>query len=153
MTIIAFDGTAMAGDRAMWNGSVCVPTTKVFRVPKSGVSLLRAPLLVGCAGTAWWGVRVMRWLEEGGDPPQFPDDEKGKSVALVVDRRRRMFQFSSEGLLSPVRVEGRRTAFGATVGVIGAMCAMESGASARQAVLLVAKYTDVAGLGVDVVRF
>lgn len=152
MTIIAWDGVTMAGDRAMWDGNICVPSCKVERLPGSHLSFLKGPVLVGGCGSGWFARRVITWIEKGGERPPCPDDSKQSDVLLIVDSRRRIYRLSCL-TLDATPVQARRTAFGAPAGVGPALAAMEFGASARQAVEWCIKNTDIAGLGVDVVRF
>lgn len=151
MTIIAFDGEEMVGDRAAWSGSMSYPVCKVYRLDKHILTFVKGPVLVGFSGTGWFCFKVLDWMRGGPHPGACPDDDKGRSCAMVVDRASRIWRLSAASL-HPERVLAKRHALGATIGFAVAMGAMECGASARRAVRLCAKYTDVAGHGIDVVR-
>ena len=152
MTIIAFDGTTMAGDRASWCGSTAHPTRKVYRLDEHELPFTSKSVLVGFAGTSWFCFAVLEWMRKGGPYPQCPPDDKGKSCALIVDSRRRIWRLAAD---SPIAepVLDRKTAFGATVGQAMAYGYMAAGGSAAGAVALCVKHTDIAGIGVDVISF
>lgn len=150
MTIIAFDGTTMAADRAAWSGSYSYKVRKVYRLRQHKVPFARGELLVGLVGQAAFALQVLRWMEDGGERPVALAEDQQYAVALVVARGR-AWKLHAHGL-TPEPLTGGTAALGAPIGCAAAMAAMRMGASARRAILIASEFTDVAGGGVDVER-
>jgi hypothetical protein len=149
MTTIAWDGTTLAADACSWSGSARRRVRKVFKV--------RAPdgrhFLVAFSGEAAFAVAVLAWMRGQGSRPNcrdFMDPANfGQQCALVIDEKRRVWQLSPT--LVYIRHYERIYAFGG--GHEFAWGALEAGATAREAVQIAIKRSDLAGLGVDTVRF
>lgn len=150
MTIIVFDGTHLAGDRAAWAGSTCYPVRKVYRIESHKLPYAKGPILVGIAGHVGHALEVLRWIREAGPVPVCPDDQKTRPSAIVIDQRRNIWRIQSDGL-GAEPVMDRKAVFGAMVCEAMARGVLEMGGSARKAVMTCIKYTDSAALGVDVV--
>lgn len=154
MTIIAWDGKALAGDRATWCGSHAQRTVKVFRLDLHRLPFTRHPILIGFAGSASFAAEVLAWLRgEKGEAPTPPPSMDEKACALVIDRRRRAWRLPARSLTAPEVLLDRRLAYGAEPAMGVAIGAMTFGATAKQAVQLAIARTDCAALGVDVVTF
>lgn len=147
MTCIAWDGVTLAGDRAAWSGSCCYPVKKVYRIESRSLGRI----LVGLSGDGGYAHAVLRWLETGENPGEYPERlEKGAiQIGLIVKRNRRVLKLDSALRLMPTY--GRIHALGG--GQDMAIGALAAGASARLAVRIVMRHSDMAGIGVDVVRF
>lgn len=152
MTIIAFDGTTMAADRASWCGGQASRVCKIFKEPKHHLPFTREPVLIGFAGSAAFASQVLEWIRVGGPKPDVPESMKEKGCALIADRRGRVWRLMAVGLVGE-RLLDRVAVYGAETGMGLALGYMLAGGSARGAVLEVIKRTDVAALGVDCLSF
>lgn len=96
---------------------------------------------------------VLGWMRGTGSRPNCHDfmavDRVGDQCALVIDEQHRIWQLSCS--LVYTRAYERIYAFGG--GQDFAWGALEAGATAREAVQIAIKRSDLAGLGVDCVRF
>ena len=92
MTTLAWDGRTLAADRAVWSGAICYRVKKVYYVD----SPKRGRLLVGFTGTAWFALLALDWLRAGelAPGPQCPDSDKGNTLGIVVDAKRRVWRLS-----------------------------------------------------------
>lgn len=149
MTTIAWDGTTLAADACSWSGSARRRVRKVFKVrAKDG-----RVFLVAFAGEAAFAMAVLAWMRGEGVRPNchdfMPVEDCGQQCALVIDEKRRVWQLSPT--LVYIRHYERIYAFGG--GHEFAWGALEAGATAREAVQIAIKRSDLAGLGVDTVRF
>lgn len=140
MTVIAWDGTALAADRMMNFGGYWAPTTKVHRLRSGG-------LMAGCGSSAL--VAEMRaWLDAGADPATFPAAqrvEKDSCSVLVVRPGGMLFQY--ENTPYPLALNTRRWAIGS--GRDFAAMAMHLGKTAAEAVRLTAELCNDCVGGVD----
>ena len=134
MSTICWDGKTLAADR-MCCASFKARTTKVWRLANGA--------LFGGAGVMEHVLVARAWLEEGGDKPENLDDfcgilvESGKSYRL-------------EGRLIRERIVERYHAVGS--GSPFAITAMHLGKTAREAVLIAARFDPRTGGGVDVLE-
>jgi ATP-dependent HslUV protease subunit HslV len=121
-----------------------------FRVCK--VHKLRAPdgrmFLVALAGDGHFSPSLLKWMRGGEHPGKSPDENA--TIAVVIDEQLRIWRMSSNGLnycqvLEKVHASGAGQDF--------AIGALEAGATAVQAIKIAEKRSDMAGLGVDSVRF
>ncbi len=96
---------------------------------------------------------VLAWMRGEGKEPDCRDfmaaENFGNQCALVIDEQRRVWQLSPR--LVYIRHYERFYAFRG--GQEFAWGALEAGATARKAVQIAIKRSDLAGLGVDTVRF
>lgn len=147
MTTIAWDGKTLAADRGAWSGTFCYRARKVWKIAnKKG-----QPMLVAVCGDAGFAAAYIEFLRgRGAEPTKYPDDpNKTYGIALLVDHHKRTWRVNSDGRRH--RVYGKLVVMGG--GQEGVMCAMLAGAGAREAVLIVAKCTELSRFGADAVRF
>ena len=111
MTIIAWDGFSLAGDRQRTFGGTPSRTRKVHRVAAPNGH----EFLVGCAGRSDYIEAFMAWMRTGEQKPDM--DRDAEFHALVIDRRKRIFAI--RGTLVYIRVQSRCWA-------IGSGCDLES---------------------------
>lgn len=149
MTTIAWDGTTLAADRCSWSGDTRRRVRKVFK--------LTAPdgrrFLVAFSGHGSFCLAVLGWMrgERGRpDPLAFmAATELNSQCALVIDEKRRVWQLGNELVYSQMREK----IYGFGGGQAYAFGALEAGATAIEAVRIAIKRSDMAGIGVDWVRF
>ena len=144
MTVVAFDGQSLAGDRLAAAGGTPLPRTrKVF--------WLRAPngkqALVGFSGGSSYTNAYLNWMNGGPAPVSGPDE---KWSILLIEHPRLVWYRSDSA--------NRWDLFGATKWAIGsgadyALGAMAAGKTAADAVRIASRLDVGCGLGVDVVRF
>lgn len=108
-----------------------------------------ARYLVAFCGDGHFAQAILNWMRGGEHPGKYPTTDN-VVVALVIDQQRRIWRMESTALRYG-RVLERLHASGA--GQDFAIGALEAGASAVQAVRIAIKRSDMAGLGVDWVRF
>lgn len=139
MTVIAWDGRALAADRLMQSGDTRQPTTKIWR---------HGGGLVGVTGNLSVGMEMLAWFRAGAEPAAFPASNRnlGEGATLVhVDAAGRCWRYDSTP--HAFVVEGPFAAFGS--GDMAALVAMHCGKTAREAVEVAAVYCSSVGLGVD----
>jgi hypothetical protein len=144
VTVIAWDGKTLAGDRLASYGGTKVRTRKVFRVTdRNGKEWL-----IGAAGDKplleAWRAWFCGKTEER--PAIAGSDE---FTVLMIDRSHRVWQM--QYTLTPWRIPAKFAAVGSARGE--ALGAMVMGADARRAVLVAQKIDATCGLGVDCVSF
>lgn len=142
MTVIAWDGTTLAGDRLATYGGTKMRSRKVHLVTWKGKEWL-----IGGAGSLSITTAWLAWLQGKGDQPKIGDDDQ--FTGILIDRRHRIWQVHAN--LVPFRVPGKRHAIGSGRGE--ALGAMAMGADAKKAVMIAQAIDDSCGLGVDAVRF
>ncbi|WP_416048950.1 hypothetical protein [Cupriavidus basilensis] len=147
MTTIAWDGTTLAADRCSWSGGVRRRVRKIYRVRAPGGRVF----LVAFCGNGDFAMAILAWMRGGDRPdPAHFDVDKTSTCAVVIDERGGVWQLS--GALS-YGCRMRERVFAQGAGHEFAWGALEAGATARRAVLIAAKRSDYAALGVDCVRF
>ena len=146
MTTIAFDGTTLAADRCAWSSGNRYRVRKVYKV--------RAPdgrrFLVAFSGNGSYCMALLNWMRGGPKPGAYPEDGGPYTVAVVIDQQRRIWRMESHSLTYCQVLEKFHACGGGQDFAIGAL---EAGATAREAVQIAIKRSDMAGLGVDTVRF
>lgn len=143
MTVIAWDGKVLAGDRLGDASGTKVTIRKVYRVKsKDG-----RRYLIGAAGSSGLIAAWRRWIEGSGPEPRMTKDDE--FAALMVDERLRVWKV--EWNLAHIRYRDRIAAIGSGRGE--ALGAMAMGADARRAVQIASRFDTNCGKGVDVVRF
>jgi ATP-dependent HslUV protease subunit HslV len=146
MTTIAFDGTTLAADRCAWSSGNRYRVRKVYKV--------RAPdgrlFLVAFCGQANYCMAVLDWMRGGPRPGEYPNKDGTYTIAVVIDEQRRIWRMESD-YLTYTQVLEKVHACGA--GQDFAIGALEAGATAAEAIRITMKRSDLAGLGVDTVRF
>lgn len=122
---------------------------KVFKVKASDGS----QFLVAFAGSGAFALAVLAWMQGKAGKPVPTDfmnaDDRENQCALVIDEQRRVWQLSGHLIYSRMR----ETIYAFGGGQDFAIGALEAGATAVQAVRIAIKRSDMAGLGVDWVRF
>ena len=141
MTTIAYRDGVMAADSAVITGH----QTRVARVRK----VHRCPdgTLIGGAGAAWAIQAVWAWFDKGepeDERPEFETEEEELLNLLIVRPDGRVTRM--DDTRGEYQVEGEYHALGA--GDEGALCAMAAGASAVEAIEIVARFNLYTGLPV-----
>jgi ATP-dependent protease HslVU (ClpYQ) peptidase subunit len=143
MTVIAYDGKQLAGDKMTNFGGLHGTTTKVHRI---------GDLLVGGAGTTAQIIEMQEWIRSGHPVDRFPTpqrDAKDCVSMLVIHRDGTVWQF--ENTPHPIVIENKFWAIGS--GRDYAMAAMHLGCTARAAVQVAMALDSGCGNGVDVIGF
>lgn len=143
MTAIAWDGTTLAADRAMFGDEQMMECSKLRILYKKDNPVMFA----GC-GSHYNIMAVMKWISDGceGKPDIDRDaDTLGASFGILVDSYGHAFNVFGNGhlerILAPFAGDGSATQF-----LYGALAA---GASADKAVQLAVQMRGDAGIGVD----
>jgi len=142
MTIIAWDGKVLAGDRLGDAGGLARSTTKVIKF---------AGGLYGSCGSSSAAVEMLEWIKAGENPETCPayqrtDDYQG----IILVRPDRSVWVWGRGPY-PFRMEDPFTAMGS--GRDFAIAAMYLGKDAIDAVKIANKFDTGCGMGVDSVTF
>ena len=145
MTTIAWDGETLAADRAAWSGAMKYRVRKVHKVKAPD----GAVYLVAFSGDGHFAQAVLRWMTGGPHPGAYPNTDN-VVIAVVIDEQRRIWRMESTNLRYGCVLERVHACGGGQDFAIGAL---EAGATAAQAVRIAAKRSDMAGLGVDWVKF
>jgi 20S proteasome alpha/beta subunit len=134
MTTIVCDLTKMVGDRRITIGDLFFPATKIFKIKGE---------IVGAAGLDGEGAAFMEWLRKPTDtrPVLAPD-----SFEAIVLRRDGIYYYDYTCIGTKVELPFYAIGNGA----LGALCAMERGATPEEAVQLVAKHSHGTGSEIDV---
>jgi len=139
MSVVAWDGKAVAADKQATCSSMRFTVTKLRRLGTGEV--------LAWTGDLDSGVLLAQWFEDGADPAKWPkcQEDKDQWVRLLV--------FSSAGARfyerQPVAVaiEDRFMAWGS--GRDYAVGALACGKTAREAVEIAARFSTECGMGVD----
>jgi hypothetical protein len=134
MSTVTYDGKSLAADR-LCVGSFKTRAKKVWRLSRGR--------LFGGAGITEQVLAVRAWLDEGGDKPDGLTDFNGILIESGVAYR-------LEEKLIRDRILERCHAVGS--GAPFAITAMALGKSAREAVLIAARFDPRTGGGVDVLE-
>lgn len=140
MTVIAWDGLIMAGDKRTNFGGLHATTTKVHRLPDGS--------LAGCAGNTAQIAEMVHWLAQGADVGKIPASQRDAKECvsmLVVYPNGHLWQY--ENTPYPIRIENKFWAIGS--GRDFAMAAMRLGRSALDAVALACELDMNCGNGID----
>jgi len=140
MTVVAWDGEMLAGDKRTNFGGLHGTTTKVHRLPDGS--------LVGCAGNTAQIAEVVHWLGAGAEPDKMPAiqrDAKECVSALVIRPDGKVLQY--ENTPHPIRIENKTWAIGS--GRDFAMAAMYLGRGAIDAVAVACVLDSGCGNGID----
>ncbi len=140
MTVIAWDGRTLAGDRESGSQYIkCTAATKVYRI--NGC-------LVGCAGTGAINAQWREWFRAGAKPEDFKaplNDADNFTHALVIqpDGRIHLYQRTPY----PIEMHGPFAAVGS--GQEAALAVLHMGGDARKAVEIASIVCAGCGGGVD----
>lgn len=144
MTVIAFDGTTLAGDRRVCTGDSPVGTcTKVFKV---------RDVLVGITGNLVEGEVLLKWFREGAIPNAFPTDLGHDSETFLYAFRLNC-EVNVYTTRSAIPARFRSASFAAGSGQAYARAAMYCGRSAATAVAIACDFDLYSGDGIDTVTF
>jgi ATP-dependent protease HslVU (ClpYQ) peptidase subunit len=139
MTVIAWDGKTLAGDKRTNFGGLHGTTTKIHRFKGC---------LLGCAGNTAQIMEMHQWVMSGYKREEFPapqrDAEKCVSM-LVIEPSGKILQY--ENTPDPIVIENKFWAIGS--GRDYAMAAMHLGHSARVAAEVACALDVGCGNGVD----
>ena len=137
MTVIAWDGIALAADRRAVNCGLARTVCKIERV--NG-------MLIGMSGDHGAAAEMLKWFASGGDFPAKARDDI--ATLLVVDHSGvHLYTTGPE----PMNVLDRHMAIGS--GRDYALMAMHLGKSAKEAVELACLFDINCGNGVDFLEF
>lgn len=140
MTVLAFDGKTLAADRQAESGGHTTTMRKILRCQDGS--------LVGIAGHAAHGMRLLRWAVEGFDPAAFPvhkdDNDCAHLYRVMPDGKILVY----ENTIEPLRLLDSMFAGGCGRGL--ALGAMAAGADAKRAVEIACEHHAGCGRGVDV---
>ncbi|WP_442592472.1 hypothetical protein ACSBPU_12785 [Parapusillimonas sp. JC17] len=146
MTVIAWDGKALAADRQSECGSVKSSVCKIFRV-RDGIA--------GISGNLSVGMEVLSWYEAGAAPERYPDSnrrlDEGATLTVIRAEDGKPAVYFYESSPHPFRSCDPFAARGSGAGE--ALVAMACGKTASEAVLLAQAFNHTCGLGVDVLEF
>ena len=140
MTVIAWDGKTLAGDRQTTHDNTPTLTRKVYRIrhPRGG------HVLIGCSGHSGDCQEYIRAaLGEITEKPNF-----SSLLVLLIDQQGKAWGMNER--LVWWAIDAPYWSIGS--GCDFALGAMHAGKTAREAVLIASKLDKSCGLGVDVVR-
>lgn len=139
MTIIAWDGTTLAADKAATHVGYKRTVTKLYRVQEG---------IVAFAGSGPHALALLAWFRAGRDIATWPkaqEDGQTAADAFFVDHTRTLWRYSTTPY--PERCEDAFDATGA--GRDYALAAMHLGHSARVAVEVACALDNTCGNGID----
>ena len=146
MTVIAYRDGVMAGDTATsWGDDIrTFRKTKVFRFDIGGTIML-----VGVSGESASSQKFINWMLAGMSPPP-PEMTKGEDFVVLVVHDDGCIELWTEKMV-PVATAESYFAIGNGMGQ--ALCAMDAGATAEQAVGITIRRHPGCGGEVTSVRF
>lgn len=149
MTVIAWDGQTLAGDRRFARGQDIASCRKIFRITVSGNDHPEwQGALMGFAGNLDGGMEMVRWFEKCGmEPEKFPECQTKEDYAIVMVVRKDKTIWLFEQTPSPAQVLDPFYAIGG--GCHGAMCLMHTGMPSAIAIDIVSLYNNSCGGGID----
>ncbi len=140
MTVIAWDGTTLAADKASTVAGHAKTVTKIYRIPDG---------LVGFSGSAAGAMALLEWFRNGRVPSDYPKllqaDDNTAANALFIDSAGKQHLYSSGP--EPEQIEDKFGAMGA--GRDYALAAMYLGHSAHRAVEIACALDVFCGKGID----
>ena len=142
MTVIAWDGKALCGDRMASASGMPFSVTKVFRVNAGRIGI------VGIDGGMASGLRLVKWIINGEKPEEYPDCQKDDNQychALFITSEKKILRYERQ--ITPIEIEEPFFAVG--TGRDFAMAAMALGKTSREGVLLASRYDENCGRGFD----
>lgn len=127
MTTIAYRDGVLAADSSCWVDTTRVHSArKIWRVHGG---------LIGFAGTISYGLAMVRWLQSGADPDDYPKESNGSCI--IIDRRGIIRSYES-GSTTSMRIVEKYVSIGSGSSV--ALGAMFAGANAKDAIKASIKY-------------
>lgn len=141
MTVIAWDGHRLAGDKRGNSGGCIFTSRKIYRF---------RDCLVGFIGSADRVGALMEWIRGGCEPTKYPANPiDDNCFMLMVCRDGRILRY--EDTPWPIAIEDKKYAMGS--GGDAARAAMHLGCSAQKAVEIAFLFDLCCGDGVDVLSF
>ena len=143
MTIIAWDGKTLAADRRAMASGMIFSVTKIFKSEKG---------LYGFDGCYSVGLQMVKWLESGENPGDYPDGQKDNERychMLLITPERKILRYEREVLPIPIDLPFIASGCGRDY----AMGAMACGATASEAVEIACRFDNGCGNGVDTLTF
>jgi len=144
MTVVAWDGKTLAADKRVSYGTAHRNTTKIMRIGDT---------LAGIAGHAIYCMAVVNWLNEGGDPKNFPllpEAAEDMVSVLVITEEGLILEY---GHLPTPLIYDNHKFFSIGCGAPYAMSAMHFGRTAKEAVEFASQMDIGCGNGVDTLEF
>lgn len=139
MTVLAWDGKALAADRLACCGMQKATVTKIARAGDE---------LIGICGSLSTGNELREWYLNGANPDYFPsaglEDEDSELIVVKTDGTVWVYN----GSATPFQIEDPVCAFGA--GAQAAWGALLCGVSAERAVEIASQINISCGNGLDV---
>lgn len=155
MTTIAWDGKALAADRAFNTGYIQYPGRKIFHIklsPNLPYGIGGQDALVGVTGEAMALIPLIHWLAHGGAWPAgiLPTPKENEEcLLLVIIRRDKIIIMNCRGGVMELPQQNFVDGAGGMV----AMGVLLAGGSAERAVELAGAVTDYSKFGVDSLTF
>lgn len=143
MTVIAWDGKTLAADRLGATCGLKRSVTKIRRIRGA---------LCGASGDAHLALTLLKWLEAGAKPEEFPEDQRDEDKActvICITPERLILSYWT--LPTPVRLEDEFHAIGC--GRDYAIATMHLGHDARKAVEVASLFDANCGNGIDTLEF
>lgn len=140
MTVIAFDGKYLVGDRRRTVDGSPMSARKVFKVRAND----GRKFLVGCAGCSWDAVAFVRWVSGRGDKPS-----PTAFCAISIDEKNRIWYVAEKLIYHRITLPY----FAIGSGSDYAIGAMACGKTAAEAVRIAIKLDVHCGNGIDSISF
>lgn len=137
MTVIAWDGTALAADRQTGYGEQKYESEKLWKLDNGEV--------LAIAGDLAYALKLAEWYKAGADPTKYPNKTGEDWGRIVVASHRGCVTYEGYGMAIPVRA--KFAAWGS--GRDFALGALAMGADARRAVEITNAHCASCGLGID----
>lgn len=136
MTVIAWDGTTLAADKASTIAGLRLTVTKVFKVYGK---------LIAFSGDANDAMQLLAWFKAGADPATYPKAlERNETAGYVFDGSC-VLKYTKSA--HPERIEDKLFAAGS--GRDYALAAMHLGFDAKRAVEVACHFDSGCGNGMD----
>lgn len=153
MTVVAWDGRALAADRRMTDGAGLVRAVRKIHSWTWQDQGFVCPAALAFTGDAAVGNEMMEWLKAGAEPEAWPKAAREDLATLIVVRRGRggpaaILQYTKGPF--PTAVLDEVSAWGS--GRDFALAGMSLGLNAVQAVELACKFDCFSGGGVDLIE-
>ncbi len=143
MTIICWDGVTLAADKRAVSAGWKFKVTKIYRIELG---------LVGVDGAYDVGLSLIKWLESGQDPKDYPEVQKDNdryAHMLLIAPNKEILRYDRNPY--PYKVEEPYIAAGC--GRDFALAAMHLGKTAAEAVEVACHFDAGCGNGIDTLTF
>jgi hypothetical protein len=152
MTVIAWDGKSLAGDKMTFT----TPVRSIKKVKKI-ISDKGIIYLVGCSGSCSVMEDFFNWCQKDFDPElipksysQLPSDESFSAIVISRNKNKIIKRLYDKGTNSSI-IDEKYLTIGA--GGETAKALLLSGCDSKKAILYTNKVNALCGMGVDVVTF